>query len=310
MTKKNKDNAETKTIIAVEQGKRLDAYLAQELPDLSRSQIKMLLQKGLILVDGQTVKVSREIKGGEEISITIPGQTEVNLEPEKMVLDIIYEDQDLLVINKPQGMVVHPATGHHEKTLVNALLYHCQSLSGVGGALRPGIVHRLDKDTSGLLVVAKNDAAHLGLNRQWKNQEIKRLYHAVLHGVIAEPAGIVEAPLARHRKERIKMSVQKQSGRPAITHYRVLERFSQFTYTQLQLKTGRTHQIRVHMAYLGHPVAGDLLYGPRRSALKLNGQLLHAKELGFRHPISDKWLEFTSQLPPYFKEFIQSQRKK
>ncbi len=289
--------------------KRIDTYLAQQLPDLSRSRIQSLLKQGLITVDDKMVKPSCELWGGERITLLIPEDKPLELKAQALDLDILYEDSDIIVLNKPQGMVVHPAAGHYEGTLVNALLHHCTDLSGINGVIRPGIVHRIDKDTSGLLVAAKNDAAHLGLTAQWKGHKIKRIYHAILHGIIGEPAGIIDAPIGRHARERKKMAVQAGKGRQAITHYRVLERFSQFTYAELKLETGRTHQIRVHMSYLGHPVAGDPLYGPKKSKLHLNGQLLHAKVLGFKHPRSGQWLEFDSELPAYFQQFLEELRK-
>lgn len=289
--------------------KRIDAYLAQQFPNLSRSRIQSLLKQGLITVDDTMVKPSCELVGGESITLLIPEDKPLELRAQTLELDILYEDSDIIVLNKPQGMVVHPAAGHDEGTLVNALLHHCKDLSGINGGNRPGIVHRIDKDTSGLLVIAKNDAAHLELTAQWRGHKIKRIYHAILHGMIGEPAGIIDAPIGRHPRERKKMAVQTGKGRQAITHYRVLERFSHFTYAELKLETGRTHQIRVHMSFLGYPVAGDPLYGPKKAKLHLNGQLLHAKVLGFNHPKSGQWLEFDSKLPSYFQQFLEELRK-
>ncbi|MGI5892210.1 MAG: RluA family pseudouridine synthase [Bacillota bacterium] len=297
------------TIIVEAAAKRIDAYLADCLKELSRARIQSLLKSGLIKVDGKIVKPSHELLGGEIISLTIPSDKPLDIQAQEIDLDIIYEDSDIIVVNKPQGMVVHPAAGHYQNTLVNALLHHCQDLSGINGVIRPGIVHRIDKDTSGILVAAKNDAAHLGLSAQWKGHQIKRIYHTILHGVIAEPAGIIDAPIGRHPQQRKKMAVLPQKGRLAITHYKVLERFKQFTYAEIQLETGRTHQIRVHMSYLGHPVVGDPLYGPKKARIHLKGQLLHAKVLGFKHPTSGQWMEFTSDLPDYFSRLLKELRK-
>jgi len=285
-------------------GQRLDVFLHQALPDLSRSRLQALIKEGAVLVEGRPAKPSFVLAGGERICLNLPELKPPTVSAEEIALEIVYEDADIIVVNKPQGLVVHPAPGHSGGTLVNALLHHCTDLSGLSGEMRPGIVHRLDKDTSGLLVVAKNDAAHAGLSRQWQGHQIKRIYHALLTGVMAENAGLVDAPLGRHQRDRLKRSVEPLRGRKAITHYCVLRRFHAYTYVELRLETGRTHQIRVHMAHLGHAVAGDKLYGPKKQDLGLQGQALHAKVLGFHHPISGEYLEFTSDLPPYFTELL------
>jgi len=308
-SKSTEDAIQTKQIEAPKDAGRVDLYLAGFFPEISRSRIQGMLKSGEITVNGKEAKPNLKLAGGEDIRLAIKKPLPLCVKPEEIALNILYEDRDIIVLDKPQGMVVHPATGHYQGTLVNALLYHCGDLSGINGIMRPGIVHRIDKDTSGVLVVAKNDAAHQGLVAQWKKHSIKRLYIALLHGVIAEGAGIVDAPIGRSRKDRKKMAVDPQKGRPAITHYQVLERFSNYTLAQLRLETGRTHQIRVHMSYLGHPVAGDPVYGPRKSRLPLAGQALHAQELGFYHPITGRWLEYSTPLPFYFEELLQALRR-
>ena len=293
-------------------GQRLDVFLTESLPEYSRSRLQSMIKEGEITVNGRTVKAGFKLSAGDQIMLQHREVVPMEAAAQDIGLDIIYEDKDIIVINKPQGMVVHPAAGHYDGTLVNALLHHCGDLSGVGGVIRPGIVHRIDKDTSGLLVAAKNDAAHIGLSAQWKVHSIKRVYHAILHGMIAENCGDIDAPIGRHPRDRKKMAVEPKNGKPAITHYRVLERlpFAQCTYTQLELETGRTHQIRVHMSHLGYPVVGDPLYGPKKSPYlkRLNGQALHAKVLGFEHPITGKYLEFDSDLPDYFRELLAEMR--
>ncbi|SMB94463.1 ribosomal large subunit pseudouridine synthase D [Thermanaeromonas toyohensis ToBE] len=283
-----------------EAGKRLDVWLTEKLTGVSRTRIQHLLEEGLILVDGKIAKANHKVRPGQRIWGEIPPPRSLKAQPEPLPLDIVYEDEDLIVVNKPQGMVVHPAPGNESGTLVNALLYHCGDLSGIGGALRPGIVHRLDKDTSGLLVAAKNDFAHRSLAAQIKARQVKRVYLALVYGEIKEPAGKIEAPIGRHPVDRQRMAVTFKNSRPAITHYRVLKRFPGFTFLEVHLETGRTHQIRVHMAYLGHPVVGDVLYGPKKQAFEVPGQLLHAGKLGFYHPRTGDYLEFTAPLPPAF----------
>lgn len=287
-------------------GMRLDHYLAAQLPEFSRSQLQNMLKNGDILLDGKQPKVGCRLRGNERLIVSLREAAPARAAAEDISLDIFYEDGDIIVVNKPQGMVVHPAAGHAQGTLVNALLHHCGDLSGIGGVIRPGIVHRIDKDTSGLLVAAKNDAAHLALSAEWKRHAIKRVYHALLSGVINENAGTVDAPVGRHSRDRKKMSVAPRLGRDAISHYRVLERFPlhNCTYAELELETGRTHQIRVHMAHLGHPVLGDKLYGAKKQPYALSGQALHAKVLGFHHPASGEYLEFESDLPDYFQALL------
>ena len=301
---------ELKTIIAKTSGERLDTYLSRQLPELSRSRIQNMIRDGLITVDSRLVKTGFSLQGEESIDVRIVSEVPIAAQPEEIPLNIIYEDKDIIVVNKPQGLVVHPAPGHADGTLVNALLHHCTDLAGVGGALRPGIVHRIDMNTSGLLVAAKNDAAYRGLSKQWQAHDITRIYHAILYGTIQEERGSIDAPIGRHPRERKKMAVEPRHGRDAITHYLVLERlpFVNCTYTELKLETGRTHQIRVHMAQLGHPVVGDDTYGRRKGKYKLNGQALHAKILGFCHPISGEKLFFDSKLPGCFSQLLDEMR--
>ena len=287
-------------------GVRLDRFLAAELPELSRSHLQNLIKQGQVLVNGiPATKSGQNLVGGELVELTLPDAEEVPLIAENIPLDIYYEDTDIIVVNKPQGLVVHPAAGHQSGTLVNALLGHCGDLSGINGQIRPGIVHRLDKDTSGLLVAAKNDAAHIGLAEQWSDHSVKRIYHALLHGVMKENSGIVDAPIGRHPRDRKKMAIETTHGRDAVTNYRVLQRLPDFTYCECELKTGRTHQIRVHLAHIGHPVLGDPTYGPKKPPLKLDGQVLHAKTLGFKHPCTGEYLEFDSPLPDYFQQLLE-----
>ena len=286
-------------------GKRLDRFLTEQLPDLSRSALQNLLEAGQITVDGKTVKKNYKIRGGEAISVEIPEPQAVDILVENIPLDIVYEDADMVVINKPRGMVVHPAPGNWTGTLVNALMYHCgDSLSGINGEIRPGIVHRIDKDTSGLLVVAKNDNAHQNLAAQIKTHVAGRLYQAVVYGSPKEETGTICQPIARHRTDRKKMAVDAD-GREAITHYQVLRHYSGYSHMAFRLETGRTHQIRVHMAYIGHPIIGDPLYGPKKDPWKLNGQCLHAYELHLTHPTTGEPMVFQAPLPEYFQEVLQ-----
>ena len=291
-----------------ETGLRLDKFLAGALPDYSRSFLQQLIEDGMVSVNQKTVKASYKAKCGDFIHVVIPEPERLDIEPENIPLDIVYEDTDLLVVNKPQGMVVHPAAGHVSETLVNALMYHCgDSLSSINGVQRPGIVHRIDKDTSGLLVVCKSDAAHRGLALQFAEHSITRIYTAVCHGVISE-SGTVDAPLARDPKDRKRISIQA-GGRRAVTHYNPVERLKQdFTLIRCRLETGRTHQIRVHMASLKHPILGDPVYGPKKCPFNLEGQLLHAGVLGFKHPVTGKYMEFCSELPEHFDRILRHLR--
>lgn len=289
-------------------GVRLDVFLAEKFPQLSRSRIQKLIKEGEVLVNGAVEKPNYQVTIDDEIIVHVPSSKEPEVLAEDIPLDILYEDSDVVIVNKPQGMVVHPVTGNDRRTLVNALLYQYRELSGINGVLRPGIVHRIDKDTSGVLIVARNDAAHLSLASQIKEHSITRIYHAIVHGVVAEPAGIIEAPIGRHPVHRKKMAVVMKNSKLAVTHYRVLERFKGYTLIEARLETGRTHQIRVHMSYLGYPVVGDPLYGPRKGNFGLSGQALHARILGFRHPKSGKYLEFEAPLPEYFEEILEKLR--
>ncbi len=286
-------------------GVRLDKAIPALYPDISRSAVQQLISDGSVLVNGCQGNKKTAVKSGDSITINIPEPQNLSLEPENIPLDIIYEDEYLLVVNKPKGMVVHPAAGNYSGTLVNALLYHCgDSLSGINGVIRPGIVHRIDKDTSGLLVVAKTDAAHKGLAEQIKEHSFTRVYNTVVIGNIKEDFGTIDAPIGRHPKDRKKQAVTDKNSRNAVTHFEVLERFKGFTYLRVKLETGRTHQIRVHMAYRGNPVAGDIVYGNPKNTFGLNGQCLNASTIGFIHPITGEYLEFTSELPDYFKDFL------
>lgn len=291
------------------EGERIDKFLSVLLRDSSRNSIQKLIEEGKVLSNGNKVNKKYKVKTDDEITVLPNELKPLDAEPENIPLDIVYEDDDLLVVNKPRGMVVHPAPGNYSGTLVNALLYHCKdSLSGINGVLRPGIVHRIDKDTSGLLIVAKNDKAHIGLAEQIKEHSFTREYNAVIVGHLKENEGTVNAPIGRNPKDRKKMCVTMQNSKNAVTHYSVIEDFDGYSHISLRLETGRTHQIRVHMAHLGHPVAGDMVYGNDKKSAFLNGQCLHAIKIGFVHPITNEYLEFTSDLPDYFKEFLNKLR--
>lgn len=286
-------------------GTRIDVYLSNRLEEQTRSSIQRLIDNGEVLVNGKSIAKNYKLRANDVISVEICPPKALDVLPQKIDLCIIYEDEHLLVVNKPKGMVVHPAAGNPDKTLVNALLYHCgDSLSGINGILRPGIVHRIDKDTSGLLMVAKNDFAHRSLAEQIKEHSFYREYEAVVYGNVKNDSGIIDAPIGRHPVDRKKMAVTEKNSKNAVTHYQVVERYSGFTHVRLKLETGRTHQIRVHMAYIGHPVAGDAVYGPKKVITSLNGQCLHAKTLGFVHPATGENLLFTSDLPDYFQKFL------
>ena len=292
------------TVDAENSGKRLDKLLSEFLREYSRSFIQNLFTDELVMCNGKVVSKSFKPKTGDVIGFVVPEPKELSLEPENIPLEIMYEDDDLLVVNKPRGMVVHPAPGNYSGTLVNALLYHCKgNLSGINGIIRPGIVHRIDKDTSGLLLVAKNDSAHVSLSEQIAVHSLDREYRAVIHGHLKETEGLVDAPIGRSPTDRKKMCVTKQNSKNAVTHYTVLEEYKDFSYIALKLETGRTHQIRVHLSYLGHPVAGDPVYGPK-NGVNLNGQCLHAGLLGFIHPSTGEHIIVEAPLPGYFTDFL------
>lgn len=293
---------ENKIIIA-DKSERLDVFLSEKL-DKTRSAVKKLVDDGVITVNGNKVKAGRVLKIGEEIFVNIPDPVKLDLEAENIPLDIIYQDKDIAIINKPQGMTVHAGNGTHGSTLVNALLYHLDSLSGINGVIRPGIVHRIDKDTSGLLVVAKNDAAHLSLSEQIKNKTCHRIYLALLEGTVKQNDGIIDTFIGRSDKNRTMMAV-KDSGRRAVTHFKVLKRYKEFTFAEFKLETGRTHQIRVHCKYIGHPIVGDPVYGYEKQKFKLNGQLLHAWKLELTHPSTGERMSFEAPLPDYFQAVLQ-----
>jgi len=290
-------------------GVRIDRYLSGQCQDISRSYLQKLLKEQSVLVEEKPVKSNYKVNTGDRISLTLPEIREPEIVPEDIPLDIIYEDKDIILINKPKGMVVHPAAGHYSGTLVNGLMSHCRSeLSGINGVMRPGIVHRIDMDTTGVLIVCKNDMAHNSISEQLKDHSITRRYAAIVHGVLKDDEGTINAPIGRHPIDRKKMSINEKNGRNAITHYRVLERFRQYTYIECQLETGRTHQIRVHMASTGHPLLGDSVYGPAKCPFRLNGQTLHAGVLGIIHPRTGEYMEFTAPLPDYFEELLRKLR--
>ena len=287
-------------------GQRVDRQLSELMPELSRSYIQKLLKEGMVLANGKPVKANYKLNGKEELTVTIPDAAEPDIEPENIPLDILYEDEDLLVVNKPKGMVVHPAAGHYSHTLVNGLMYHCKDqLSGINGVMRPGIVHRIDMDTTGVIIACKNDMAHNSIAAQLKEHSITRRYQAIVHGVLKDDTGTIDAPIGRHPTDRKKMSINYNHGKNAVTHYKVLKRFRQYTHVECRLETGRTHQIRVHMASIGHPLLGDVVYGPGKCPIAgLEGQTLHAGILGFIHPRTGEYMEFTAPLPEYFEKLL------
>ena len=289
------------------EGQRIDRYLSDELEDRSRSYIQKIMKEGYVKVNQKPVKSNYRLSFGDSVEVTLPEAKEPDIVPENIPLDILYEDQDIIMINKPKQMVVHPAPGHYSGTLVNALMYHCgDELSGINGCMRPGIVHRIDMDTTGSLVVCKNDKAHQSLSEQLKVHSIRRIYVAIVHGNIKEEEGTVNAPIGRHPTDRKKMSIHAKNARNAITHYKVLKRFGDYTYIQCKLETGRTHQIRVHMASIGHPLLGDQVYGPKKCPFsKLVGQTLHARTLGFIHPRTNEYIEVNAPLPDYFLNLLE-----
>ena len=288
---------------------RLDKFLSAMLPDQSRSYLQKIIKDGNVLVNGEPKKSSYRLEDGDEVTADLPELKSPDIEPENIPLDILYEDDSILMVNKPKGMVVHPSAGHYTGTLVNAVLWHCQGqLSGINGVSRPGIVHRIDKDTTGVLVVCKNDAAHNAVAAQLKEHSITRKYRAIVHGVIKEDEGTVDAPIGRHPTERKKMASGVKNGKRAVTHYRVLERFQGYTYVECQLETGRTHQIRVQMASIHHPLLGDTVYGPAKDSHHLEGQTLHAMVLGLIHPVTGEYLEVEAPLPEYFENLLKKFR--
>lgn len=298
--------------VETETNERIDKFLSIQMEELSRSYVQKLIKDGNVKVNGKLVKANYKLSYDEWIQVTTPELTSPDILPENIPLDILYEDEDILIINKPKGMVVHPAAGHYSGTLVNALMYYCgDSLSGINGILRPGIVHRIDMDTTGSLLVCKNDFAHQRLAEQLKVHSIKRVYHAIVHGNLKEDSGTINEPIGRHPTERKKMCVNHQNGRDAVTHYEVLERFGDYTYIACRLETGRTHQIRVHMASMHHPLLGDKVYGPQKCPFpELQGQTLHAKILGIVHPRTGEYLEVDAPLPEYFEKILQKLRRK
>ena len=296
-------------LIAQEGGARLDKWLSDQLDGLSRAYIQKLIDDGAVLLNGKPGKASSRLNASDRIELEIPESITPDIAPEDIPLDIVYEDDDVIVVNKPKGMVVHPAAGHYTGTLVNALMYHCgSSLSGINGISRPGIVHRIDKDTTGLIIACKNDRAHMRISEQLKAHTITRRYRAIVTGILKDDEGTITGNIARHKTDRKRMAVTAEGGREAITHYRVLERFRKHTYVECRLETGRTHQIRVHMAYIGHPLLGDTVYGSSRDEGKLNGPCLHAMVLGFVHPTTGEYLEFCAPLPEYFEKLLEQLR--
>ncbi|WP_129596367.1 RluA family pseudouridine synthase [Anaerophilus nitritogenes] len=289
----------------LDEEKRIDLYLSEELTHFSRSFIQKLIEKDKVKVNGKLIEAKKyKVKEDDVIEVEIPKPEKLNIQAENIPVEIIYEDDDLLVVNKPQGMVVHPAPGNFNGTLVNALLYHCKNLSSINGVIRPGIVHRIDKDTSGLLMVAKKDHVHRHLAEQLKEHTIKRVYTALVHGNIKEEEGTIHAPIGRHPQDRLKMAVVQRNGKDAITHFKVLKRLKDYTWIEARLETGRTHQIRVHMAYIKYPLVGDPVYSPKKEKFHLNGQMLHAKILGFIHPTKERFMEFEAPLPHHFTRIL------
>ena len=285
-------------------GKRLDAWLAEQT-ELTRSAVQKLMEEGRVTAAGKTLAKNTRLTGGETVSVALPEPEAVDIVPQNIPLDVVYEDEDVIVVNKPKGLVVHPAPGHPDGTLVNALLYHCgDSLSGINGELRPGIVHRIDRDTSGLIIAAKNDAAHVKLAAQLQDHTLARTYECVVVGNLKEDSGTVDAPIGRHPVDRKRMAVDRQNGREAVTHWRVLARYPGFTHVECRLETGRTHQIRVHLASIGHPLLGDVVYGSKKPVPGLAGQCLHARRLRFTHPSTGQLVELECPLPGWFQDVL------
>lgn len=289
-------------------GIRLDAYIAENIKSLSRTMVKKLVEDGNVSVNGKAQKVSYKVQENDEIIVNEPEARELDIKAEDIPVDVVYEDKDIIVVNKPKGLVVHPANGNWDGTLVNAIMAICKdSLSGIGGEIRPGIVHRLDKDTSGLLIIAKNDEAHLNMSNQIKDRQVKKIYYALVRGVVPENEATINMPIGRSTKDRKKMAVTK-NGKEAITHFRVLERFNKYTLLEVKIDTGRTHQIRVHLSEIGHPVVGDEVYSNGKNEFGIKGQLLHAKSLDFKHPITGKEMHLETELPEEFENVLKQLR--
>lgn len=304
-TKQNNVISQEFEVSFEQEGERLDKYLALIYENQSRSFFQKIIKENLVLVNGKAQKANYRISAEDTVSVTIPKAQEIEIVPEDIPLDILYEDEDVLVVNKPKGMVVHPSAGHYTGTLVNAVMYHCkESLSGINGAIRPGIVHRIDMDTTGALIVCKNDNAHVKIAQQIKEHSVTRRYRGIVNGVVKEDTGRIEGAIGRHPVERKKMAINEKNGKPAITHYKVLERFNNHTYMEFELETGRTHQIRVHMASIGYPLLGDTLYGSGKNPYHLQGQTLHAMVIGFIHPSTGAYLEVEAPLPEYFQKLL------
>lgn len=305
------NNMEPVVFTTEEKGQRLDVFVVERFPELSRSHVQKLIEQGNVLVDGTVRKANYKLRGGEAVQVTVPQAEPISVEPEDIPLDILYEDKDIIVVNKARGMVVHPASGVYSGTLVNALLFHCQDLSGINGEIRPGIVHRLDKDTSGVMVCAKNDTAHLDLADQIRTKTAHRTYWAIVHGNIKEEAGIIKGDIGRHPTDRKKMAIVRENGKPAVTHFKVLERFGEYTLVECKLETGRTHQIRVHMTSIGHPLVNDPKYGPKKSSpFAINGQALHSLQLTLTHPVTKEEMTFTAPLPTDMEKILTGLRNK
>jgi 23S rRNA pseudouridine1911/1915/1917 synthase len=298
------------TIDEIDEKKRLDHFLSHKIIGRSRSWLKKCIEDGFVRVNGKSLKPNYRLKSGDVIEVNLPQREKPPLKPENIPLDILFEDEDLLVINKPRGMVVYPAPGNFSGTLVNALLFHTERLSEIGGRGRPGIVHRLDKDTSGVMVVAKNDFSHVNLSKQLKSKQMKKIYKTIVWGIIQEKQAVIDAPIGRHPVKRTEMAVGVENAKEAITHFKVLERFSEFTYLEVKLETGRTHQIRVHMKFIGHPVVGDPVYTRKKNPFKIKGQALHAYSLGLYHPRSGEYMEFVAPLPKDFSSIIKLLRER
>lgn len=289
-----------------EKGVRLDSYIAGKKKDLSRTNVQRLIESGNILVNNKIQKISYKVQANDEISIVVPEAKEIELKPQDIKVDIVYEDSNIIVVDKPKGLVVHPAVGNPDGTLVNAIMNICkESLSGIGGEIRPGIVHRLDKDTTGLLIIAKNDKAHINLSEQIKNREVKKIYIALVRGIVPENEATINMPIGRSTKDRKKMAVVK-NGKEAVTHFKVLNRYKKYTLLEIKIDTGRTHQIRVHMSEIGYPVVGDMVYSNGKNEFGVEGQMLHAKSLDFKHPITGEQMHLEAELPSYFKEIIRT----